>query len=175
MPGLALSWFSALCVHLEHIHLSVFMSHVLNGKWFSEAELLSQTWLMLVALGWWAPSSSWFCNSVLSLNWPGGHPSTHRPKTPYVSFICWGTVAVVGSYYCKSPFPAALSLVTHGVLEVESAHWPGQQGTLQPLMPKSQGLLEDKGFLPAEPWGPWWHLRPLLQVGKAYSFKKDVR
>ena len=29
--------------HLEHVHFSVFMSHVLDGKWFSEVELLSQT------------------------------------------------------------------------------------------------------------------------------------
>lgn len=53
------------------------------------------------------------------LTW--GHPSAHRPKTPYVSFICWGPAAVVRSYYCKSPSPAALSLVTLGVWEVESA------------------------------------------------------
>lgn len=83
------------------------------------------------------------------LTW--GHPSTHRPKTPCVSFIHWGTVAVVGRYYCKSPFPAALSLVTLGVWEVVSVRWPGQQGALQPLMPKSQGFPKDKGFLLVEP------------------------
>lgn len=60
-----------------------------------------------------------------------------------MSFIRWGTVAVVGRYYCKSPFPAALSLVTLGVWEVVSARWPGQQGALQLLMPKSQGNPED--------------------------------